>query len=181
MNTPQKPPTPVCSLNEEGANHDRLRPHAEGAAHVRLSCEATGLVLLKPIPRHHRQRALGFLLKGGFTALATGLLQQHSDVCQPSPHCLTPNSASTGALEGAAPHRCEPHPLQQPGAPARLCCLSRVQGAGSLLLPWVISDQWHLLCSPGALGCGGGSGRGHCTQSGSCKLKPALDKPKTKG
>lgn len=32
-----------------------------------------------------------------------------------------------------------------------------------------------------ALSCGAGSGRGHCTQSGSCKLKPARDKLKTKG
>lgn len=32
-----------------------------------------------------------------------------------------------------------------------------------------------------ALSCRAGSGQGHCTQSGSCKLKPARDKLKTKG
>ena len=110
----------------------------------RGSCTATAFGFLKPIPRHRGQRAPGFSLEGSFAALTTGSLQQRSDACQPSPHHVTPKSASTGALEGAAPRRRESHPLQQLGAPARLCRLSRVQGASSSLLPRVTSDQWHL-------------------------------------
>lgn len=54
---------------------------------------------------------------------------------------------------------------------------------GCWCLPSPVGDLRlrHLRCSPGALGCAAGSGRGHCTQSGSRKLKPAQDKPKAKG
>lgn len=146
-----------------------------------LSCEVTHFGATRA-HRCCRQRALGVFTetllcspRQGLPAAAQGHMSNLSPPCD-TEVCLTGGLWTVLSLVGASPI-----PSQQLGVPARPCRLSRMPGASPSLLPRVTSDQWHLRCSPGTLGCEAGLGRGHCMQSGSCKLKPAQDKLKTKG
>lgn len=170
-------PAPVCSFSQEGA---RLPTVVQRAVHARLSCKAHGFGATQARSQLLQAASSGFLFKGGSAPLPQSHCGSAGTCANPLPACHTRVCLDRDFGGSCIPPVRAPDPL---AAGSTHSAVPPLPLAGHQLFTSPACDfrSMAFMMFSGALSCRAGSGQGHCTQSGSCKLKPARDKLKTKG
>jgi len=124
---------------------------------ARLSCEATPFGAARARPRAPQAASSGLCAQRWLCSPCPPARCSSAVTCaNPLPSTPGLSLPRQGLWRELRPVTASPVPSSSHEHP-----LAR---AGSSLRPRVMSDRWHLRCSPGALGCGAGSARGHCDQ-----------------
>lgn len=170
-------PAPVCSFSQEGA---RLPTVVQRAVHARLSCKAHGFGATQARSQLLQAASSGFLFKSGSAPLPQSHCGSAGTCANPLPACHTRVCLDRDFGGSCIPPVRAPDPL---AAGSTHSAVPPLPLAGHQLFTSPACDfrSMAFMMFSGALSCRAGSGQGHCTQSGSCKLKPARDKLKTKG
>lgn len=138
--------TDSCSLLKSGGSKPQpSTPSCRGSRASQAQLRGNSFQYrASPSPGTTRSELWGFCLKAALQPSPQARCSSAVTRANPLPTASHRSLPRRGLWRELHPRQHEPHPLQQPGAPARPGRLSRVRGAGSSLLPRVTSDQWHL-------------------------------------